>query len=214
MNLFIPIRKIDEKRHEVYGWAAKEEVDNADEIMDYASSKPFFNSWSQKAQKRSGGKSMGNLRSMHQNKAAGKIIDLRCDDVNKGFYIGAKIVDDDEWKKVEEGVYTGFSVGGSYMKRWADYQNPGKIRYTAKPAEMSIVDSPCISSATFQMVKADGAVEERSFNPGDGENEMKYDPESDDPQEEVEGEGLKIYRIWTVWWKTKSWRRRLPPLKL
>jgi hypothetical protein len=177
MITFIPITKVDRARHEIYGWGAVEEADNADEIMDYASSKPHFQEWSSKAQKRSCGKSLGNLRSMHSNKVAGKIIDMRPDDVRKGFWLGAKIVDEQEWEKCEQGVYTGFSVGGSYLKRWADYQNPGKIRYTAKPTEMSIVDSPCIPSATFQLVKADGAIEDVPFKPGLGENEMVAEDE-------------------------------------
>ena len=170
LNMFIPITKINAERREVWGWGAIEEPDNSDEILDYMSSKPLFMDWSNKAQKRSGGKSFGNVRSMHQNVAAGKLIALKADDVNKGFYVGAKIVDDNEWKKVEQGVYTGFSIGGSYAKRWSDFQNPGKIRYTAKPAELSIVDSPCIPSATFQMVKADGVTVTRSFSPTEGKN--------------------------------------------
>ena len=180
LNIFIPIMKVNAERREVWGWAAIEEPDNSDEILDYESSKPHFLDWSNRAQKRSGGKSLGNLRSMHQNIAAGKLIELRPDDVSKGFYVGAKIIDDGEWKKVEQGVYTGFSVGGSYLKRWQDFRNPGKMRYTAKPTELSIVDSPCIPSATFEMVKADGMVEKVKFAPGDGENEMELDFEDDE----------------------------------
>lgn len=180
ISMFIPIMKVNAERREVWGFAAIEEVDNSDEILDYESSKPHFLDWSNRAQKRSGGKSLGNLRSMHQNIAAGKLIELRPDDVSKGFYVGAKIIDDGEWKKVEQGVYTGFSVGGSYLKRWQDFRNPGKMRYTAKPTELSIVDSPCIPSATFEMVKADGMVEEVEFMPGDGENEMELDLEDDE----------------------------------
>lgn len=170
MNVFIPIQKVNMERREVWGWGALEEPDNSDEILDYASSKPNFIDWSQKTQKRSGGKSLGNVRAMHQNIAAGKLIELKADDVHKGFYVGAKIVDDNEWKKVVSGVYTGFSVGGAYEKRWSDFQNPGKIRYTARPTELSIVDSPCIPSATFDMVKADGSLVKRKFKPGEGKN--------------------------------------------
>ena len=172
MNLFIPITKIDAKRREVWGYGAIEERDNSDEILDYQSSKPLFLDWSQKAQKRSGGKSKGNVRAMHQPIAAGKLIDMQADDVRKGFFVGAKIVDENEWKKVESGVYTGFSVGGSYVKRWSDYQNPGAIRYTAKPTELSIVDAPCIPSATFEMVKADG-ISRLGFKPALGRNLIK-----------------------------------------
>jgi hypothetical protein len=72
----------------------------------------------------------------------------------------AKIVDNNEWEKVVQGVYTGFSIGGSYVKRWTD---GASTRYTAKPAEVSIVDNPCMYGATFTMVKADGAFEYRGF---------------------------------------------------
>jgi hypothetical protein len=155
-NMFIPIQKVDAEKREVWGYGAIEMPDASSEIMDYASSKPEFVAWSSNAQKRSGGKSFGNLRSMHMTRAAGKLIDFRPDDMNKGIFVGAKIVDEDEWRKVQEGVYTGFSVGGSYLRRWADPQTPGLIRYTAKPTELSLVDAPCIPGATFQMIKADG----------------------------------------------------------
>jgi len=181
-SMFIPIQKVDLERREVWGWAAVEEPDNSDEVMDYVSSKPHWMEWSQRAQKRSGGKSLGNLRAMHQNVAAGKLIDLRADDMRRGFYIGAKIVDDNEWNKVTQGVYTGFSVGGSYLKRWMDYRDQGKTRYTAKPTEVSIVDAPCIPSATFEIVKGDGLVEIRHFSPTDGENVLKWD-ESKHPRD-------------------------------
>ena len=36
----------------------------------------------------------------------------------KRIEICGKVVDDAEWQKVEEGVYTGFSQGGRYLKRW------------------------------------------------------------------------------------------------
>ena len=168
LGYFIPIQKINAERHEVWGWGAAEEADNADEIMDYQSSKPYWLKWSGDAHKRSGGKSFGNVRSMHQNISTGKLIELRPDDMHKGFYVGVKVVDDNEWKKVEQGVYTGFSVGGSYVKRWSDFQNFGKIRYTANPKELSLVDSPCIKSATFDIVKADGQIVEQEFHPGTG----------------------------------------------
>jgi hypothetical protein len=171
---FIPITKIDEVKREVYGFAAVEEADASDEIMDFESSRPHFVEWSQTAQKRSGGKSMGNLRAMHQTNAAGKLIQFAVDDQSKGFFVGAKIVDEDAWKKVQAGVYTGFSIGGSYLKRWPDQRKPGLTRYTAKPSELSLVDAPCIPSATFQMVKADG-YEIREFHPGNTGDNLVYE---------------------------------------
>ena len=75
--------------------------------------------------------------------------------------VAAKIVDDDEWRKVTEGVYTGFSQGGRYVKRWPD-PDTSLIRYTAEPHEISLVDLPCLPDATFEVVK-DGVVEKRAF---------------------------------------------------
>ena len=82
------------------------------------------------------------------------------DDLGKRVQVVAKIVDDNEWQKCLEGVYTGFSIGGSYVRKWAD---GASTRYTAKPGEVSIVDLPCMPAATFSLVKADGQTEQRTF---------------------------------------------------
>jgi hypothetical protein len=62
---------------------------------------------------------------------------------------------------VTEGVYTGFSQGGRYVKRWPDPET-GMTRFTAEPSEISLVDLPCLPDATFEVVK-DGVVEKRAF---------------------------------------------------
>jgi len=160
-SMFIPITKMDIEKRLVYGVAADETPDKADEIFDYASSKPLFEKWSGEIEKNTDGKSKGNIRSMHSNIAAGKIQDIQFDDNTKSIPLCAKVVDDNEWKKCTEGVYTGFSIGGKYAKRWRD--EAGKTRYTAAPTEISLVDLPCNPSATFQMVKANGMVETKPF---------------------------------------------------
>ncbi len=178
-TMFLPITKIDEEKQEVYGWGALEQLDKANEILDYASSRAQFLEWSNNAQKRSNGLSLGNVREMHQTKAAGKLLSLKADDVNKGFQVVAKIVSPEAWRMVKEGVYTGFSVGGSYLKRWPDPEKPGVIRYTAKPTELSLVDAPCIPGATFQMIKAD-SIEYPLFKGGDGKRLIKVDWDEED----------------------------------
>lgn len=160
LALFVPLRKVDAKQRIIYGTAVVEVADRVDEIFDYASSKPEFEKWSNDVSKSSGGKSLGNVRSMHGKIAAGKLTDIGFDDERKAIDIVAKIVDDDEWKKVEEGVYTGFSIGGRYLKRWTD----GDLkRYTAQPSEISLVDLPCVPTATFSLIKIDGSEELRKF---------------------------------------------------
>ena len=159
MSLFIPLRKVDAAQRLVYG-QIDETPDRSGEVFDYASSKPYFLSWSRDAYKATNGKSYGNIRAMHGKVAAGKLEGIHFNDASKSIQLVARIVDDAEWEKVEQGVYTGFSPGGSYVKRW---QDNGLSRYTAQPSEISIVDLPCIPSAGFTMVKADGVEERRSF---------------------------------------------------
>lgn len=161
--MFIPIRKVDEAKRLVYGVAAQEVADRSDEIMDYATSAPNFKSWSAEMDKSSNGLSKGNIREMHGKTAAGKVASIDFNDGAKSIEIAAKVVDDQAWQKVIEGVYTGFSMGGSYEKRWTDPENPRLTRYTAQPQEISLVDRPCIPTATFDVFKADGMTEKRHF---------------------------------------------------
>lgn len=163
MRLFIPITKIDVEKRLVYGVITEELMDKKGEVFDYSSSKPYFEEWSGAISKATGGKSVGNLRSMHGAVAAGKLVQLDLDDTEKRVSCVAKVVDDEEWNKCVEGVYTGFSQGGDYVRRWTD---GGVKRYTGKPYEVSLVDNPCVGTAHFELVKADGSVEIREFKRG------------------------------------------------
>jgi len=159
LTMFVPLAKADAAQRLVYGYF-DETPDRAGEVCDYATAKPAFEAWSASLEKASGGKSLGNIRGQHSNIAAGKLIEITFDDMAKQIGFVAKIVDDNEWKKVDEGVYTGFSPGGKYAKRWQDGLHK---RYTPDVRELSIVDVPCNPSAIFTMVKADGTEETREF---------------------------------------------------
>lgn len=166
MNLFARIFKVDEARREVWGRAAEEVIDKSEEIMDYAKSKPHFVQWSQEFSDATNGKSLGNIRAMHGKVAAGKAIAFNANDADKAFDIGTKIVDQNEWEKVLEGVYTGFSIGGSYVGSPEVVKMDGRDvkRYVAKPTEISLVDNPCIPTAKFfDIIKADGTVLQKLF---------------------------------------------------
>jgi hypothetical protein len=162
-RLFIPITKVDVDKRLVYGTVAEEIPDKAGEIMDYETARPEFEAWSAEIAKASDGKSLGNLRAMHGAIAAGKLESLTFDDATRKIDCCGKVVDDSEWNKVLEGVYTGFSMGGKYLKRWKDAENPHLTRYTPQPTEVSLVDNPCIPTATFEVVKEDGTTELRKF---------------------------------------------------
>jgi hypothetical protein len=166
-QVFIPLQKADMAKRQVWGVAALEQVDSArpPEIMDYVRSKPRFMQWSEAVKKSSGGKSLGNVRVMHggQMLAVGRVIHFEPRDVEKSFYVGVEVVDDAAWEKVAKGVYTGFSIGGSYGERWPDALLKGATRYEAIPNEISLVDLPCIPGATYEVIKLDGASELRKF---------------------------------------------------
>ncbi len=166
LQLFIPITKVDARQRLVYGIATAECEDRMGEICDYSSTKPLYEKWSAEIARSTKGKSRGNLRAMHGAVAAGKITKLAFNDDAKQIEICAKVVDDAEWRKVEEGVYTGFSQGGTYEKRWTD--DDGRTRYTAAPSEISLVDLPCLPQARFEMIKADGSRVCRRFGKGLG----------------------------------------------
>ena len=180
LDLFLPLAKVDLDRRLVTGVATAETPDRSGEIFDYASSKPYFEKWSAEAAAASGGKSLGAVRAMHGAVAAGKLTDIAFDDDAKRIAVCAKIVDDDEWRKVQEGVYTGFSQGGRYVKRWADADS-GLTRYTAEPHEISLVDLPCVPDATFDVVKG-GVIERRGFAARDEatDTDIDGDPEAGD----------------------------------
>jgi hypothetical protein len=109
LDLFVSLSKVDLDQRVVHGVATAEVPDRVGEICDYASTKPYFEAWSNEALAASGGKSLGAVRAMHGRIAAGKLTDIAFDDEGKRILVAAQIVDDDEWRKVTEGVYT-FSI--------------------------------------------------------------------------------------------------------
>ena len=168
-RIFLPITKIDVPKRLVYGTLASETPDKAGERMHYETSKPHFEKWTKEFQDATAhlppeARSAGNLRSMHKPKPAGKFTQLGFDDDGRKIDAVAKVTDDDEWRNCLEGVYTGFSIGGSYVgDLWKDADNPGVKWYTAAPVEGSLVDNPANPDAHFSLIKADGSTEERSF---------------------------------------------------
>ena len=160
MQIFARLTKVNESEHTVEGVIADETPDRASEVFDYATSKPHFQAWSEGIAKATDGKSLGNVRVMHGNTVAGVTKAIDFDDAAKAITVKAHIVDDNEWKKTLAGCYTGFSIGGRYDKKWDD----GDLkRYSAIPAEYSLVDLPCNPGALFTVVKSDGSEEMRKF---------------------------------------------------
>lgn len=164
-SIYAPISKYEEQPDGtlmVFGRATQEVVDSAQEIMDYESSAPFFQRRSQENSDRSNGQNLMPLRSMHQPIAAGKVVQLDYVDAEKAIDIASLVVDEQEIKKVTNGVYTGFSVGGRYARKWPDPSGKG-MRYTADPREISLVDAPAVPTARLTLFKSDDVSEEENL---------------------------------------------------
>jgi hypothetical protein len=172
---FIKLDKVDEAKREVGGIVTAEVEDREGEICHYKTTKPFYEEWSADLAKVTDGKNLGNLRVMHGLTAAGVGKSLEFDDDAKAIRMTFKVVDDDAWKGVVEGMYSGFSHGGSYVRTWT---TSGKKYYTGRPSEVSLVDAPCLVNkragvdAYFEFVRADGAKEMRKFKKIKVEDEM------------------------------------------
>lgn len=173
MENFLPLFKADQATRTVWARAAAEEPDKAREIMDYVTARPQFEAWSNGFAKATMGKSLGNIRAMHNHKhLAGKVQEIVYDDTGKNVDICIKVLDPVDWVKVEEGGYTGLSIGGGYANKWPCPLHKGLTRYTPRISEISLVDAPCIPSARFlELHKRDGSVQEvmlkgvpRTFN--------------------------------------------------
>ena len=161
MKVFAQLSKVDVEKRLVYGRAAQETPDHSGEIMDYEQSKPNFVKWSGEMSKATNGASQGNVRAMHGAVAVGKLMELNFNDDEHAIDVVAKIIDNNEWEKVLEGVYTGFSIGGKYGAR---VKKGEFTHYEALPTEISLVDRPCIPTATFfDIQKADGSVMQKKF---------------------------------------------------
>lgn len=160
--MFFPLVKADQANRLVYARAAVEEPDKSREIMDYVTAVPQFQKWSDGFKEATLGKSLGNIRAMHDPRhLAGVVKSIEFNDEAKSVDVCFKVLDPVDWHKVEEGGYTGLSIGGGYLKKWKDAGDPTLTRYTPRLAEISLVDSPCIPSARImELQKQDGTTEE------------------------------------------------------
>lgn len=94
----------------------------------------------------------GAVREMHQPIAAGTAIEAEVQADGRTWF-GAHVVDPVACKKVETGVYKGFSIGGKVTER--DTLNKTVIK-GLRLIEVSLVDRPANPEAVFTMFKAEG----------------------------------------------------------
>jgi phage head maturation protease len=152
MKIYLPIAKIDAERREVWGYASTEARDDQGEIVTRDALTAALGDYMRFA----------NIREMHQLSAVGVAREAAVDD--KGLYVGARIVDDQAWQKVVEGVYKGYSIGGRTTQRDpTDYKTITGLVLN----EISLVDRPANPEAVFDYWKAAGALSmsDPRFNP-------------------------------------------------
>ena len=95
---------------------------------------------------------VGNVREMHQSKAVGKATEMSTK--GSGYAVEAKIVDKDAAMKVEEGIYTGFSIGIKGARVVKDASAPGGRIISGTIVELSLVDRPANPSAVIEIAKS------------------------------------------------------------
>jgi hypothetical protein len=182
---FVQLTKFNTEDGVFEGVMTSSAPDQSREILDYASSKPHFQRWFGTSYTRSGRKSLGNVREMHQPIAAGKLTRVRYDDEAERIYVWGKVVNPTTKVKVEEGVLTGLSIGGDYGKKWDDPQRTGFKRYEAIPYEVSLVDNPCNPEAVLAVTGADGSEKMVKFVTAAAELDVEED------EADVDEDGLR-----------------------
>src|ERR1700690_1790485 len=142
LQLYWPLAKIDRAARLVYGYASTEATDSQGEIVTRQALEAALPAYMRFA----------NIREMHLPSAVGVAQEAVVDD--KGLWLKASIVDDEAWRKVREGVYKGFSIGGAVTARAAEAPH---IVTGLDLTEISLVDRPANPEAVFAVWKsADG----------------------------------------------------------
>ncbi len=144
MRMFGEITKVeaqDDGTIKVVGVASTGAVDEADETVLPDAMKAALPAYMR----------FGALREMHGMSAAGATLSAHVDEAGVT-RIEAHVVDPLAVKKVQLGVYKGFSIGGKVLARDPDDR---KIITKLRLNEISLVDRPCNPEAVVEMWKAD-----------------------------------------------------------
>jgi len=135
---FAPIVRVDAPSREVELCATSEAVDSHGTVFDYGASKDAFTRWA------------GNVREMHDRRAVGRRVQVRCDDETRKIFVRVRISRgaQDTWEKVLDGTLRGASIGASnvtwerQVRRVAASERPVNVATRYDLVELSLVDSP------------------------------------------------------------------------
>jgi len=144
MRIYGEITKVEDQDDgtiKVFGTASSGAVDDADETVSPDAMKAALPAYMK----------FGALREMHGLTAAGATLSAEVGE-DGATRIAAHVVDPVAVKKVQLGVYKGFSIGGRVLSRDAADR---KVITKLKLNEISLVDRPCNPEAVIDMWKAD-----------------------------------------------------------
>lgn len=136
---FLTISKTDEDQRMVYGFATTPDLDSDGEIISLEAVKAALPEYLK----------FPTLREMHQPKAVGTVKEAEIKNGEaEGLWIGAKVVTEEAWKLVKEGVYKAFSIGGNVLRK------AGNMITGLELVEISLVDVPANKAAVIELWKA------------------------------------------------------------
>lgn len=170
---FFGVRNVDSSTGEMYleGVSDTGLPNRRGMLLDYASSKPYIEEFVKEFEERTGGESKGPLRIMHSDTiSAGKIVNLDLDDATCSIPVRVHVVDEDAKMKVEAKVLNAFSwywrsVGPAVEDKELSAKEGRKIyRFTGRPVELSLVDSPGVPGTGFTIENADFGEEDDDMN--------------------------------------------------
>jgi hypothetical protein len=164
VELFFQLMKAD-FAGEFTGVMCALEPDHDREIINWDGTKKAVLDWSTDQANASQQKSWGNIRAQHQDsQVIGKLTaPPEIDERNKRIIVHGKVVDPVAKDMLQEGCYTGLSIGGAYASK-RPLPN-GLTEYVPKLSELSLVDKPCSPSALLTVTRADGSVMQKHFKP-------------------------------------------------
>lgn len=149
-KLYGEFSKVEEQEDgtlKVSGIASSEAVDSDGEVITADAMKAAIPDYM----------AFGAVREMHTSWAAGTALKCEVDDQNRTQF-ECLVVDAEAIKKVQAGVYKGFSIGGKVAPNGRDPLDKKRIT-GIKLVEVSLVDRPANPEAVFSMGKVDDAEE-------------------------------------------------------
>lgn len=152
IHAFAPITKTekgDDGFLRVYGMATGPQLDLDGQVCDPDWLKSAMPEWFETG---------ANIREMHQPSAVG--VGTELDSLGDDHWLTSKVVSPDAAVKVEQGVYTGYSIGIKSPKIVKDAAAPNGRIVGGKIIEVSLVDRPCNESAKLVLAKLAGASDE------------------------------------------------------